>query len=106
MLHSYRLACLNVSTSSHFKHFHHSILQQANIVVDQNSLVDSTSLAHQANQREVTTSSQYNSMQASQRQRYLLRDLPCVNVSVAIPFEGDNTLADAVIVGIPTAHWS
>jgi hypothetical protein len=90
MLHSYRLACLNVSTSSHFKHFHHSILQQANIVVDQNSLVDSTSLAHQA----------------SQRQRYLLRDLPCVNVSVAIPFEGDNTLADAVIVGIPTAHWS
>ena len=56
MLHSYRLACLNVSISSHFEHLHHSILQEGNVVVDQNSLVDSTSLAHQADQRKVTIS--------------------------------------------------
>jgi hypothetical protein len=45
------LACLlDISISSHFEHLHYSILQEANIVVDQNSLVNSTPFAHQADQ--------------------------------------------------------
>jgi hypothetical protein len=89
-------------TSSYFEHLYHCVLQQTHVVVNEHPLVDSASLAHQADQREMTIHGQYDfpKVVRSQERRHSLGNFSCVDVSVAISFESDNALADALIFGI------
>lgn len=84
----------------YLKHFNHSILQQAHVVINQHSLVDSTAFAHQANQRKMAAIVSIKSESVGEDGKNLLRDLSCVDVGVSSPFERDNAFSDAFVIGV------